>query len=293
MPVVGVPHNPVAPNVPAALLAAAERAGVGTRVVDLATLVVETAAGGTVVADAGGVVQVSHLAPALLYWQDAAAVALEAGEDAGWRCLNAVAATRTADDKGATAVALARAGLPQLRTVVAPQDLAICRTVAADLGYPVVVKRVHGAQGRWVRLAASDGELDHVLEEFRAEGRGAVVVQELCTEAAGTSLRVICTGGRVVAATERNAAPGELRSNVSAGGSQRSVALRPEEAWLAVRATAATGLGHAGVDLLRTRGGPVVLEVNACPDFTSMTPYLDVDVDVAAVVVAELLARPR
>ncbi len=288
-PVVGVPQNPLAPNVPRALLAAAERAGTAARTVDLATLVVEQRRpDGLQVRDGDGEVRITHLAPPLLYWQPAAAVALQAGESLGWRCLNPVGASRTADDKAATAVALAREGVPQLRTVVAPHDATVCRQAARELGYPVVVKRAHGAQGRWVRRADDEAGLQAALTAFAGEDRDAVLVQELCREAAGRSVRVICTGGQVVAATERQAARGELRSNIGAGGSQRAVDLGSGEAALALHAASVLGLGHAGVDLLRTADGPVVLEVNACPDFTSMTPY--VERDVAADVLAAVLA---
>jgi ribosomal protein S6--L-glutamate ligase len=290
--VVGIGRNPLATNVPDVLLAAAADLGVACREVDLASLVLRVGTEGAVeLSDAGGPVRVTHLAPTLLYWQEAAAVALEAAETAGCRALNPVAASLVADDKARTAVALAAAGIPQLRTVVVPQSGTACRDAADALGWPVVVKRTHGAQGRWVRQARDAVELDAVVADFAQEGRGALVVQELCAEAAGRSLRMICTGGRVVAATERVAAAGELQSNISRGGSQGAVDLTAAEAHLAVAATAALGLGHAGVDLLRTDRGSVVLEVNACPDFTSMLPF--VEADIARAVVEAVLAAPQ
>jgi ribosomal protein S6--L-glutamate ligase len=91
----------------------------------------------------------------------------------------------------------------------------------------------------------------------------------------------------VRAATLRHAAGGEWRSNIGAGGSQAPTALTEAERDLAVAAANAIGLGHAGIDLLRSAAGPVVLEVNSCPDFTSMTPY--VDDDLAAVVIEQTL----
>jgi ribosomal protein S6--L-glutamate ligase len=285
-PVVGVPVNPLARNVPTALLDAARAAGIATRRVDLATLTARVG-DGLAVEDDDGPVHVTHLAPPLLYWQDAAAVALEAGEALGWRALNSVAATLLADDKAATAVALSRAQVAQLPTVVVPQDPVRCREAADHLGWPVVVKRAHGAQGRWVRRADDPTALGDVLNELGAEGAGALVLQELCAEAAGTSLRVICTGGRVLASTERTGPPGDLRSNIAGGGRQRAVHLTGQEAGLALAATTALRLGHAGVDLLRTHRGPVVLEVNACPDFTSMRQH--VDVDLASAVLDALL----
>ena len=89
------------------------------------------------------------------------------------------------------------------------------------------------------------------------------------------------------AATVRHASGNEWRSNISGGGSQVPAHLSETERDLAIAATHAVGLGHAGIDLLRSAVGPVVLEVNSCPDFTSMIPY--VEIDLAAMVVEQTL----
>jgi glutathione synthase/RimK-type ligase-like ATP-grasp enzyme len=128
-----------------------------------------------------------------------------------------------------------------------------------------------------VRRAAAPAELPAILDEFRAEGPGAVVVQRFAAAAAGRSVRVIVTGGCVGGSTERSGAHGEWRSNIARGGTQRRVELTAAERDTSLGAVAALGLGHAGVDLLRLPGGSIVLEVNACPDFTSMLPHVDVD----------------
>jgi ribosomal protein S6--L-glutamate ligase len=85
----------------------------------------------------------------------------------------------------------------------------------------------------------------------------------------------------------RHAVGAEWRSNISAGGTQTPAKLGSVECDLALAATSAVGLGHAGVDLLRSAAGPAVLEVNSCPDFTSMTPY--VKDDLAAIVIEQTL----
>ncbi|MCW2778517.1 MAG: alpha-L-glutamate ligase, RimK family, partial [Frankiales bacterium] len=245
-------------------------------VLDLPTLCAEVSTDGTAeVRDRHGVVEVSHLAPALLYWQEAAATAYRLLELRGVRVLNGVAASEVADDKGRTAVALVAAGVSQVASTVVPQDRERCARAAERTGYPVVLKRTHGAQGRWVRAARDHAELDAVLDLFATEGRGAVVVQPLVAGAAGASLRLVVVDDRVVACTRRQAPDGELQSNVSAGGSQQLHVPTPAEAELAVAATRAVGLRFAGVDLLE---GPLVLEVNAAPDFTSMRTHVPVDV---------------
>jgi len=165
----------------------------------------------------------------------------------------------------------------QLRTEICPFDPAQVAAVAAEIGYPVVVKRAHGAQGRWVRRAADPATLATALAELAAEGPGGLIVQPEMTECAGVSVRAVLTGGEVLAVTERRAAPPEWRSNIAGGAAQRRVELTGEEEDLVLGAAAALGLGHAGVDLLRTKAGPRVLEVNACPDFTSMQPHYRAD----------------
>ena len=178
-----------------------------------------------------------------------------------------------ADDKAAAAYRLARAGVPQVRTEICPLDAGRVTAVAAEIGYPVVVKRAHGAQGRWVRRAAGQKALATALAELAAEGPGALILQPEVVECAGTSIRAVVTGGRLLAVTERQATAPEWRSNIAGGAVQRRAELTGEEAELVRGATVALGLGHAGVDILRARQGPQVLEVNACPDFTSMQPH--------------------
>jgi ribosomal protein S6--L-glutamate ligase len=193
------------------------------------------------------------------------------------RAQNPVDSVLLADDKAAAAVRLGQAGVAQVRTEICPPDPAQAAAVAADIGYPVVVKRTHGAQGRWVRRAADPAALAAALAELAAEGPGALIVQPEVVECAGTSVRAVLTGGALIAVTERRAAPPEWRSNIAGGAAQRRAELTGEEHGLVHGAIAALELGHAGVDLLRTREGPRVLEVNACPDFTSMQPYYEAD----------------
>ncbi len=193
------------------------------------------------------------------------------------RAQNPVDGVLIADDKAAAAARLAQAGVAQIRTEICPFDLGLAAAVAAEIGYPVVVKRTHGAQGRWVRRAADPAALATALAELAAEGPGALIVQPQVVECAGVSVRAVLTGGQPIAVTERRAVPPEWRSNIAGGATQRRTELTGEEQDLVHGAAAALGLGHAGVDLLRTGAGPRVLEVNACPDFTSMQPHYQAD----------------
>jgi len=272
-----IPRNPYATNIPDSLIAAAGRLGVPVRTVDLPSLRTSVALqGGATVADEAGPVVATGLAPFLLFGFPAAVHALRVLAHTA-RAQNPVDSVLLADDKAACAVRLAEAGVAQVRTEICPFDPAQVAAVAAEIGYPVVVKRAHGAQGRWVRRAADPGTLATALAELAAEGPGAVIVQPEITECAGASVRAVLSGGQLIAATERHATPPEWRSNIAGGAAQRPVDLTGAEQDLVLGAASALGLGHAGVDLLRTGAGPRVLEVNACPDFTSMQPHYRAD----------------
>jgi ribosomal protein S6--L-glutamate ligase len=268
-----VARNPYATNVPDSLIAAAGRLGVPVRTVDLPSLRTGIAPlGALTVTDEAGPVAATSLAPFLLFGFPAAVIALRVLTRTA-RAQNPVDSVLLADDKAAAAARLAQAGVAQVRTEICPFDRVQVAAAAAETGYPVVVKRAHGAQGRWVRRAADPGALASALAELAAEGPGALIVQPEVTESAGISVRAVLTGGQLIAATERHAAPPEWRSNIAGGATQRRTELTGEEQDLVYGAAAALGLGHAGVDLLRTRAGPRVLEVNSCPDFTSMQPH--------------------
>jgi ribosomal protein S6--L-glutamate ligase len=274
---VAVARNPYATNVFGSLIAAAGRLGVPVRPVDLPSLRLGIGPRGEeAVTDSAGRVAADSLAPYLLFGFPAAVHALRALARTA-RAQNSVDGVLLADDKAAASYRLARAGVPQVRTEICPFDAGLVTAVAAEIGYPVVVKRAHGAQGRWVRRAESQQALATALAELAAEGPGALIVQPEVVECAGTSIRAVVTGGRLLAVTERQATAPEWRSNIAGGAVQRRVELTGEEAELVLGATAALGLGHAGVDILRTRQGPRVLEVNACPDFTSMQPHYEAD----------------
>jgi RimK family alpha-L-glutamate ligase len=272
-----VARNPYATNVADRLLATAERLGVPARLIDLPSLGLGVQPRGQLtVADKYGPVAASSLAPYLLFGFPAAVHALRALARAA-PTQNPVESVLLADDKAATAQCLAQAGVAQVRTEICAADPGRLSAAAERIGYPVVVKRTHGAQGRWVRRAADPAALATALAELAADGPGALVVQPEVTESAGRSVRAVITGGRLLAVTERAAAAREWRSNIAGGAAQHRVELTGEERELVLSAARAVGLGHAGIDLLRTRGGPRVLEVNSCPDFTSMQRHYEED----------------
>lgn len=131
-------------------------------------------------------------------------------------------------------------------------------------GAPVVVKLLEGSQGKGVVLAETQKAAESVIDAFR-ELKAHFLVQEFIAEAGGADIRCLVVGDRVVAAMRRQAREGEFRSNLHRGGTASVVRLTPEERSIAVRAARTIGLNVAGVDLLRSAHGPVVMEVNSSP----------------------------
>ena len=269
--VLGVGRNALAPNVPQAFLESCKRIGLEAREIDFSSLRVDVQSG--ILMDYAGEIRVTHLAPALFYWADVAVDAYSFLEQQGVQSLNQASCVLIADDKARTAVALSKHSVPQLRTVVTTQSEDHVLLACEQLGFPCVLKRTHGAQGRWVKKVDRPEDVVGVLTEFAAEGPSAIIVQELATTFVGKSIRVLVLGENVIASTLREGAPGSFVSNISAGGKQTIIELTEEEISISIAAVKAIGLGFAGVDLCRHQGRSFVLEVNACPDFTSMIPF--------------------
>jgi RimK family alpha-L-glutamate ligase len=190
--------------------------------------------------------------------------ALGALAERGVRVLNPPSALLTAHDKLLTARALARAGLPHPST-----RLVLCGD-SVDVDGPVVVKPRFGSWGRDVVLCRDAVELERTLEALADRpwcvAHGALV-QELVPPR-GFDLRLVVAAGTVVGAIERQAAPGEWRTNVALGGVRMPVVPPPDACRLAVAAAEAAGADLVGVDLLPSDDGWVVLELNGAVDYT-------------------------
>lgn len=144
-------------------------------------------------------------------------------------------------------------------------------------GAPLVIKLLEGTQGIGVVLAETYQAAKSVIEAFRGLDAN-ILVQEYIKEAGGADLRCFVVGDKVIAAMKRQGGPGEFRSNLHRGGSATKVRLTPEERSTAVRAVKAMGLRVAGVDLLRSNHGPVVMEVNSSPGLEGIERATNVDV---------------
>lgn len=131
-------------------------------------------------------------------------------------------------------------------------------------GAPLVVKLLEGTQGRGVVLAETKKAAESVINAFKALNAN-LLVQEFIKEADGRDLRCFVVDGKVVASMERKAAEGEFRANLHQGGTASVVKINAEERSLALRATKALGLRVAGVDIIRSKRGPLLLEINSSP----------------------------
>lgn len=144
-------------------------------------------------------------------------------------------------------------------------------------GTPLVVKLLEGTQGIGVVLAETRKAAESVIEAFRGLNAN-ILVQEFIKESSGSDIRCLVVGERVVASMRRTAREGEFRSNIHRGGKAEKVRLTPEERSTAVRAAKAMGLKVAGVDLLRSNHGPLVLEVNSSPGLEGIESATGIDV---------------
>ncbi|MBV7315403.1 30S ribosomal protein S6--L-glutamate ligase [Shewanella sp. NIFS-20-20] len=131
-------------------------------------------------------------------------------------------------------------------------------------GAPCVIKLLEGTQGIGVVLAETRKAAESVIEAFMGL-KANIMVQEYISEAGGADIRCFVIGDKVIAAMKRQALAGEFRSNLHRGGSASIVKLTPEERSTAVRAAKTMGLNVAGVDILRSMHGPLVMEVNSSP----------------------------
>lgn len=131
-------------------------------------------------------------------------------------------------------------------------------------GAPLIVKLLEGAQGRGVVLAETKKAAESVINAFKSL-QANLLVQEFVKEADGRDLRLFVIDGKVVASIERRAAPGEFRANIHQGGTASIVKISPEERRLAVKAAKTLDLHVAGVDIIRSAKGPLLLEVNSSP----------------------------
>lgn len=159
---------------------------------------------------------------------------------------------------------LSRAGLDLPKTVFSNYSRDVSTIIDSAGGAPVVIKLLEGTQGLGVVLADNRNSAESILEAFNGL-KARVIVQEFIKEAKGADIRAFVIDGVVVGAMKRQGKEGEFRSNLHRGGSANIIELTDEEENAAIKAARVMGLGVAGVDMLQSARGPLILEVNSSP----------------------------
>jgi ribosomal protein S6--L-glutamate ligase len=187
---------------------------------------------------------------------------------------------------------LSRFGLDIPRTAMCRYRDEVAQVVEHVGGLPCIIKLLQGTQGVGVMIASTMEEVQGMLDTFWDLGQ-EILLQEFVAESKGRDLRALVIGDRVVAAMRRQARTGEFRSNIHRGGKARAASLPREYAEAAVKAARVIGLEIAGVDMLESRTGPKIMEVNSSPGFEALERATRKDIARMYVEHAVELARSR
>jgi ribosomal protein S6--L-glutamate ligase len=172
---------------------------------------------------------------------------------------------------------LAKAGIGMPKTAFASAPKNIDNVLEQVGGAPVVIKLLEGTQGIGVILAETHKSAKSVIESFLALSAN-ILVQEFIKEAGGADIRAFIVDGKIVGAMKRQGLPGEFRSNLHRGGSANVIELTKEERETAIKAAKKLGLAIAGVDMLQSSRGPLVMEVNSSPGLEGIEGATGVDI---------------
>lgn len=206
--------------------------------------------------------------------------------------LNESVAIARSRDKLRSLQLLARRGigLPSTGFAHDPDDIKDLINMVG--GSPLVIKLLEGTQGIGVVLAETRKAAESVIEAFMGL-KANILVQEYIKEAGGADIRCLVIGDKVVAAMKRQALPGEFRSNLHRGGSASLIKITPTERATAVKAAKIMGLNVAGVDLLRSERGPLVMEVNSSPGLEGIEAATGKDIAGLIIDFIEKNAKPN
>lgn len=190
--------------------------------------------------------------------------------------VSSLAITRSRDKLRSLQI-LSRSGLGMPRTAFTNFSKEENKTLHHVGDAPVVIKLLEGTQGLGVVLAESNKAAKSVVEAF--EGlKARVILQEYIEEAGGADIRAFVVDGEVIGAMKRQGKEGEFRSNLHRGGSAKAIKLKRAEKTAALKAAEAMGLSVAGVDMLQSKRGPLILEVNSSPGLEGIENATDVDI---------------
>ncbi|MBU0981346.1 RimK family alpha-L-glutamate ligase [Patescibacteria group bacterium] len=178
-------------------------------------------------------------------------------------------------------------GIPTPRTVVIDNFAGLDMAIDKVGGAPVILKDPFGTYGNGVVIAESKRGARSMLDAMWKGNVRSIMVQEYIGESEGRDTRVFVVGGEVVASMERCAQAEEFRSNVELGGEARAVTVSDKYAQIAIASANALNLDVAGVDIIETKNGPAVLEVNGNPGFKTLEKVTEIDVATSIIKLAE------
>jgi ribosomal protein S6--L-glutamate ligase len=198
-------------------------------------------------------------------------------ERAGYRIVNGNVGFTWAKNKLTQHVLFAKHGLPCPRWGIA-RKLDDAVALAKQIGFPAIVKVAFGTHGKGVFLAKDEESLWPIVDYLGIRDGNPMIVEEFIAEAKSSDIRVFVIGGKVVAAMQRTAAVGDTRANTSGGGTGSTIELTQEEQALAVRAAEIFELEIAGVDLIRSSRGSLILEINSNPGFRELEAVTGINI---------------
>lgn len=187
---------------------------------------------------------------------------------------------------------LAREGIPIPKTAFATQAKDIDDLIEMVGGTPVIVKLVESTHGEGVVIAETKKAARSVIQAFYSIN-APILIQEFIEEAGGADIRAFVVGGRVVGAMQRQSLDEDFRSNIHQGGAGEKVMLDQDAKKLAVKAAKKLGLELAGVDLVRSNRGPLVIEVNSSPGLEGIEKATGKDIASKVIKFVETNARRK
>jgi ribosomal protein S6--L-glutamate ligase len=198
-------------------------------------------------------------------------------ESIGVTVINKAEAIRQSRDKLFSLQLLLKNGVSIPTTGFANSPLDTNDLIKMVGGSPLIIKLLEGTQGKGVVLAETKKAAESVINAFKSLN-AYILVQEFIKEANGKDIRCFVIDGKVVAGMQREAPPGEFRANIHLGGTASVVRLTAAEKKIAIKATKAMGLDVAGVDIIRSSKGPLLLEVNSSPGLEGIETATDMDI---------------
>ncbi len=213
-------------------------------------------------------------------------VTLDALLSAGYALINSHRAFPHTKNKLMQKLILSQARIPTPHWAIV-RSPETAEAAADALGYPLILKVAFGTWGKGVFYVENRATLLPLVDYLNIRDKNPVVIEQFIGEAGRRDLRVFVVGGRVVGAMERIAKDGDVRANIHAGARGEIVTLTDAETQIALDAARAFDLEIAGVDVIRSRRGPLVLEVNANPGFESLAEVTGIDIASEIIAYAE------